>query len=364
MTHRGYTIKKIITAAVLLGAVAGGALASVPRAEAAGKTLYLFNWQDYIGKGLITKYEAHCGCTVVQTYYDSNSALAAKLKAGGDSQYDVIVPSSYYVPQLIHEGLIAKLDKAEIPNFRNLAAKFQNPSYDPNDNYTMPYQWGTTGIAYLKTKVSSLPESWAVLFDPKLNPDFPFVLMGGSGRDTMGAACAYLGYGFTCNNKAQWIKAAKLIEKTEKRKNFNGFVDGDPAMGQIKKGTIAIGMTFNGAVAECYDDKSCLNSAYLVPKQGSEIWVDTMAIPKNAPDPKLAYDFINFILSAKAGAELSNFNLYGSPNAASGPMLSDELKKPLSAPNAAQLKYLHFLPALAGPKLQTFNAIWTAVRQH
>jgi spermidine/putrescine transport system substrate-binding protein len=89
-----------------------------------------------------------------------------------------------------------------------------------------------------------------------------------------------------------------------------------------------------------------------------------MAIPKNAPDPKLAYDFINFILSAKAGAELSNFNLYGSPNAASGPMLSDELKKPLSAPNAAQLKYLHFLPALAGPKLQTFNAIWTAVRQH
>jgi spermidine/putrescine transport system substrate-binding protein len=364
MKYRSDIIKRIVGSVALIGSVIAGTMAMAPPAQAAGKTLYLFNWQDYIGKGLIKKYETHCGCTVVQTYYDSNSALAAKLKAGGDSQYDVIVPSSYYVPQLIHEGLIAKLDKKEIPNFRNLAAKFQNPSYDPNDEYTMPYQWGTTGIGYLKTKVTSLPESWAVLFDPKLNPSYPFALMGGSGRDTIGAACAYLGYGFTCNKKSEWIKAAKLIEKTEKRKNFTGFVDGDPAMGQIKKGTIAIGMTFNGAVAECYDDKSCLNSGYLLPKQGSEIWVDTMAIPKSAPDPKLAYDFINFILSAKAGAELSNYNLYGSPNAAAGPMLSDELKKPLIKPNAMQMKYLHFLPALAGTKLQTFNAIWTAVRQH
>ncbi|MDD2861576.1 MAG: spermidine/putrescine ABC transporter substrate-binding protein [Acidiphilium sp.] len=356
--------RKLTLAASMIAAALGGLMAMAPPAQAAGKTLYLFNWQDYIGKGLIKKYEAHCGCKVVQTYYDSNSALAAKLKAGGDSQFDVVVPSSYYVPQLIHEGLITKLNKAEIPNFRNLAAQFKNPTYDPHDDYSMPYQWGTTGIGYLKTKIASLPESWAVLFDPKLNPDYPFALMGGSGRDTMGAACAYLGYGFTCNKKSQWIKAAKLIEKTEKRKNFTGFVDGDPAMGQIKKGTIAIGMTFNGDVAECYDDKSCLNSGYLLPKQGTEIWVDTMAIPKHAPDPKLGYDFINFILSAKAGAELSNFNLYGSPNAAAGPMLSKELKTPLIKPTSAQMKYLHFLPPLAGTKLQTFNAIWTAVRQH
>ncbi|MDD4934743.1 MAG: spermidine/putrescine ABC transporter substrate-binding protein [Acidiphilium sp.] len=342
----------------------GGMIGMQPAAHAADKTLYLFNWQDYIGKGLIKKYEAHCGCTVVQTYYDSNSALAAKLKAGGDSQYDVVVPSSYYVPQLIHENLIRPLDKKDIPNFRYLIAKFKNPTYDQNDAHSMPYQWGTTGIGYQKTQIATLPESWAVLFDPKLNPTYPFALMGGSGRDTMGAACAYLGYRFTCNRKSEWIKAAKLIEKTEKRKNFTGFVDGDPTMGQIKKGTITIGMTFNGAVAECYDDKSCLNSAYLLPKQGTEIWVDTMAIPTHAPNPKLAYDFINFILSAKAGAELSNFNLYGSPNAASEPMLSSELKTPLIKPTSAQLKYLHFLPPLSGTKLQTFNAIWTAVRQH
>lgn len=357
-------LSRLMKAGAVAAMIGGLVAAAPPPAHAAGKTLYLFNWQDYIGKGLLKKYEAHCGCTVVQTYYDSNSALEAKLKAGGDSQYDVVVPSSYYVPQLIHEGLIRKLDKKDIPNFRNLAARFQNPTYDPHDAYSMPYQWGTTGIGYLKAKLSNPQESWGVLFDPKLNPSYPFVLMAGSGRDTIGAACAYLGYGFTCNKKSQWIKAAKLIEKTEKRKNFTGFVDGDPVMGQIKKGTVAIGMTFNGQVAECYDDKSCLNSGYLLPKQGTEIWVDTMAVPAHAPDPKLAYDFINFILSAKAGAELSNFNLYGSPNAASRPMLVKAMKEPLISPTSAQMKYLHFLPPLAGNKLQTFNAIWTAVRQH
>ena len=364
MKMRSATQRTPILTTIALAATLGVMMMAAPPAQAAGKTLYLFNWQAYIGKGLIKKYEKHCGCKVVQTYYDSNAALAAKLKAGGDSQFDVVVPSSYVVPQLVHEGLIAKLDMKDLPNFHNLAAKFQNPAYDPHDAHSIPYQWGTTGIGFLKTKIAKLPESWAVLFNPKLNPSYPFALMGGSGRDTIGAACAYLGYGFTCNQKSEWIKAAKLIERTEKRKNFTGFIDGDPAMGQIKKGTIAIGMTFNGAVAECYDDKSCLNSAYLLPKPGTEIWVDTMAVPAHAPDPKLAYDFINFILSAKAGAELSNYNLYGSPNAASTPMLSKELKTPLITPTKAQLKYLHFLPALAGAKLQTFNAIWTAVRQH
>ncbi|HEX7388566.1 MAG TPA: extracellular solute-binding protein, partial [Acidiphilium sp.] len=112
------------------------------------------------------------------------------------------------------------------------------------------------------------------------------------------------------------------------------------------------------------DDKSCANSVYLLPQEGSEIWVDTMAIPTHAPHPKLAYEFINFILSAKAGAELSNFNLYGSPNQAAEPLLGAEVKAPLVSPTPAQLKTLHFLPALAGAKLQEFNAIWTAVRQH
>ena len=274
------------------------------------------------------------------------------------------MPSSYYIPQLVHEGLIRALDKQQLPNFKNLMARFQDPTYDPHDTHSIPYQWGTTGIAYMKTKLPNLPDSWSVLFDPKVNPSYPFAIMGGSGRDAMGAACAYLGYGFSCNKKSQWIAAAKLIEKTVKRPNFTGFVDGDPAMKQIKAGVIALGMTFNGSVAQCYDDRSCTNADYIVPKEGTEMWVDTMAIPSHAPHPQLAYDFINFILSAKAGAELSNSNLYASPNAAAKPYFDKLLDTALITPTAEQSKRLHFLEPLAGRQLQEFNAIWTAVRQH
>ena len=350
-----------------LGAVLAGWLgvATIPPARAAdSNTLYLFNWQNYIPENMITEFEIDCGCKVVETDYDSNSAMEAKLKAGGSSQYDVVVPSSYYVPQLVHEGLIQKIDHAKLPHFKNLYPKFQNPSYDPNDQYSIPYQWGTTGIAYLKGKFKDPKHSWGVIFNPADNPSYPFALMGGSGRDTIGAACAYLGYTFDCTKKAQWIAAAKLVEQTMKRRNFTGFVDGDPAMGQIKRGVIAVGLTFNGSVATCFSDGSCNNSAYFLPRQGTEIWVDTMAIPSHSPNPKLAYEFIDFILRAHVGAELSNFNLYASPNKASQSALTSSLNDPLSKPTAAQMQRLTFIPPLAGAKLQEFNAIWTAVRQH
>lgn len=354
-------MKKVL-ARLVGGALAAVLLAGMP-AGAQARTLYLFNWQDYIPARLIKAFEVHCGCKVVQSYYDSNAALEAKLRVGGDAQYDVVVPSSYYIPQLVHEGLIRTLDKTQLPNFKNLMPRFQDPIYDPHDAHSIPYQWGTTGVAYMKAKLADLPDSWSVLFDPKVNPSYPFALMGGSGRDTMGAACAYLGYGFTCDKKSEWIAAAKLIQKTMRRPNFSGFVDGDPAIKQIKAGVIAIGMTFNGEVAQCYGDKSCTGVAYIVPKEGTEIWADTMAIPTHAPDPRLAYDFINFILSAKGGAELSNYNLYASPNAAAQPHLHKLLKTALVTPTAEQMRQLHVLQPLAGAKLQEFNAIWTAVRQ-
>ncbi|HET9148669.1 MAG TPA: spermidine/putrescine ABC transporter substrate-binding protein [Acetobacteraceae bacterium] len=357
-------VLKFLGMAAIAAMAAGFGLPGAPARAAQQQTLYLFNWQDYIPESMITEFEIDCGCAVVETDYDSNSAMEAKLKAGGDSQYDVVVPSSYYIPQLVHEGLIQKIDHAQIPNFKNLEPRFQNPGYDPGDQYSIPYQWGTTGIAYLKGRFKNPKHSWGILFNPAENPSYPFALMGGSGRDTIGAACAYLGYGFDCGKKSQWIAAAKLVQKTMRRKNFTGFVDGDPAMGQIKRGVIAVGMTFNGAVATCISDGSCNNSDYFIPAQGSEIWVDTMAIPAHAPNPKLAHEFINFILSASAGAELSNFNYYASPNAASQPKLAAALDTPLISPTPAQLKRLHFIPPLAGVKLQEFNAIWNAVRQH
>ncbi|MCB5944545.1 PotD/PotF family extracellular solute-binding protein [Acidocella sp. KAb 2-4] len=351
----------------LLSCLAVGALAlglgapQIARAET--PTLNLFIWSDYIDPALITKFEKQCNCKVVETDYESNAEMEAKLRAGGDAQYDVVVPSSYYVPELEDEGLIQPLDHGKLTNFSNLAARFQNPTYDPGDKYSIPYQWGTTGILYDPAKIKGNPDGWGLLFDPKENPNYPFVIPKGEGRDQIGAACAYLGYGFNCAEKSQWIAAAKLIEQTKKRPNFAGFVDETPTRDQEKSGLVAAGMAYNGDVGQCVADGSCTKLKFYLPKEGSEIWVDTMAIPAKAPHPELGLEFINFILDANNGADLSNFNQYASPNAASQKQLTGIMASDLINPSDAEMKNLVFLAPLRGAKYKLFNQIWTSVLQ-
>ena len=355
-------LKSLLLGAGCTAALTAASLMAPPPAQAE-PTLNLFNWSDYIPESMITEFELQCGCAVNETDYDSNSEMEAKLKAGGDSEFDVVVPSSYYVARLAAEGLIQPLDHSQIPNFKNLFPKFQNPSYDPGDKYSIPYQWGTTGIGYLKANIKNPPHSWGLIFNPRDNTSYPFTMMSGSGQDTIGAACAYLGYGFACTSESDWVAAAKLIKQTEARKNFSGFVDGTPERDQLKAGLNSIGMVFNGDIAESYADGTGLGINYFLPKQGTEIWVDTMAIPAHAPDPQLALEFINFVLNAYQGAELSNFNDYASPNQASEPQLASNLQAELITPTPADYKLQHFLPPLSGHQLQVFNAIWAAVKQ-
>lgn len=345
------------------GALALGLGATAQPAQAAQPTLNLFIWSDYITESIIDGFELQCGCTVVETDYESNAEMEAKLRAGGDSQYDVVVPSSYYVPELIDEGLLQPVDHSKLTNFGNLFAKFQNPSYDPNDQYSIPYQWGTTGIVYDPAKLANPGTGWDVLFDPKVNPNYPFVIPKGEGRDQIAAACAYLGYGFNCNQESQWLAAAKLIEQTKKRPNFAGFVDETPALSQVKSGLVAVSTAYNGDVAGCYSDGTCLKLKYYLPSQGTEIWVDTMAIPKGAPHPDLANEFINYILNADVGAALSTYNTYASPNQASQPQLSGILSSQLIVPNDDDMKHLTFLSPLRGAQFKLFNQIWTSVLQ-
>jgi spermidine/putrescine transport system substrate-binding protein len=349
--------------AFVAAVIAAAALAAPRPAAADTPTLNLFIWSSYITESIIDGFELQCGCKVVETDYDSNAEMAAKLKAGGDSQYDVVVPSSYYVPELVDEGLLQKLDHSQLSNFGNLYARFQNPDYDAGDIYSIPYQWGTTGIVYDPKKIPNPGDGWGVLYDPKINPNYPFVLPKGEGRDQIASACAYLGYGFNCSEESQWLAAAKLIEQTKARPNFAGFVDETPARDEMKSGLIAVSTAYNGDIATCYADGSCPTLKYYLPAEGSEIWVDTMAIPAHAPNPQLAIEFINYILGAHTGADLSNFNQYASPNQASQPYLTGILNAAIINPTPDQLKHLMFLAPLRGAQYKLFNQIWTQVLQ-
>ncbi|MEQ6887526.1 spermidine/putrescine ABC transporter substrate-binding protein [Halomonas sp. CS7] len=340
-----------------------GGLLLAGSAQAQENKLYLFNWTEYMDPEIIEAFEARYDVEVVQNYFNSLPEMFAKLNAGGVSQYDIIVPSNYYVPRLIQTGLVQKLDKSKLENLDNIMGQFQNPAYDPGAEYTAPYQWGTTGVVYNTETFPDAPKSWSLMFDPEVNPEHPFALMG-DGQVSMGGACAYLGHGYDCTDMNAWKEAARLLIETKGRGTFSGFTDGTPALQQLARGVTHVGLSYNGDYLffKEEDPDTFASLDFMIPDEGAEMWVDSMLIPAEAPNPDMAHKFIDFILEAEVGAQLSNYNYYASPNAAATPYLDEVLTKPPVQPSEADMERLRFTPSLEGEALQTFQQLWSEVQ--
>lgn len=349
--------------AILCSALSIAALGTTAVAADKQETLYLYNWADYMDPAIIKAFEDKYDVTVSNNIFNSNAELFAKLRAGGDSQYDVIVPTDYYIPRLINAGLIQPLDKDLIPNMANIMDRFIDPPFDEGNVYSAPYQWGTIGVVYNTRKLPDLPQSWGAIFDADANPDQPFSTLKGS-QVSLGAACAYLGAGYTCSDKSDLVKAAELIRTNKKRKNFIGFMDGTPTLTALARGNIALGVTYNGDYlnSKIEDPDAFADTAYFIPEEGGQLWLDTIAIPANAPHPELANKFINFILDAEIGAMLSNANRYATPNKAAVEHLDDALQNDTTVPDDAVMQRLHFMPALSGKDLQLVEQLWDEVQ--
>ncbi len=354
------TTRNPLVMALSLG---GLALAGPLQAQEEADKLYLFNWTQYMDPAIIEAFEARYDVEVVQNYFNSLPEMFAKLNAGGASQYDIVVPSNYYVPRLIETGLVQPLDTSRLDHLGNVMAQFQDPSYDPGGRYSVPYQWGTTGIVYNTETFPDAPKSWSLMFDPAVNGEYPFALIG-DGQVTMGGACAYLGHGYDCTGLDAWREAARLMIETKGRDTFSGFTDGTPALQQLSRGVIHAGMSFNGDYFYQKDEnpEAFEDLAFMIPKEGAEMWVDAMMIPAEAPHPELAHRFIDFILEAEVGAQLSNYNYYASPNAAATPYLDEVLTQPPIMPSEADRERLRFIPTLSGESLQTFQQLWSEVQ--
>lgn len=352
MTINKTALALYVGAALLAGSV-----------QAQENKLYLFNWTEYMDPEIIEAFEEKYDVEVVQNYFNSLPEMLSKLQAGGVSQYDIIVPSNYYVPRLIETGLVQKLDKAKLPNFANVMEQFQDPVFDPGAEYTAPYQWGTTGVVYNTETFPDAPKSWSLLFDPEVNPDHPFALMG-DGQVSLGGACAYLGHGYDCTDPEGWKEAARLLIETKGRDTFSGFTDGTPALQQLARGVTHIGLSYNGDYLFFKDEdpESFETLDFMIPDEGAEMWVDSMMITSEAPNADMAHKFIDFILDAEVGAQLSNYNYYASPNAAAEPYLDEVLTVPPVQPSEDDMARLRFTPSLEGESLQIFQQLWSEVQ--
>ncbi len=264
----------------------------------------VYNWGEYIDPDLITEFEKETGYHVVYEVFDSNEAMYTKIKsnAGG---YDVIVPSEYMLEKMKQEDLLIPLDHQQIPNFKNVDNNYLNPTFDPNNVYSAPYFWGTVGIIYNETKTDLTFNSWNDLWDESLSNQ---VFLVDGAREIIGMALNSLGY--SVNTKDAESLQAALNKLYTLKPNVKAII-GDEILTLMPAGEATAAVTWSGSAADMMSENSDLN--YSIPKEGSNIWVDSMAIPKTSDNINGANAFINFMLKPSSMAKNAEYVGYSTP---------------------------------------------------
>jgi len=324
----------------------GGADAGSAAACAPGETdgpLAIYNWTEYMDPELKDAFAAEFGVEVTEDNYDSNEAMQPIVSAGG-SGFDFIVPSDYMVSIMIDSGDLQPLNKDAIPNIGNLLPEFASGlPFDPDATYTAPYQWGTTGLGVdLSITGEDVPQSWGLIFDPELAAEYnlegSYATLLNDPRETMGAALKYLGYSLNTTSEAELDEAKKLVQDAVDRV---AAYDSDQYDELLVTGDSQVAHGYSGNFIVQFDGAEG-NYTYFVPDEGGTRWVDNMAIPKDAPHPCTAHTFINFLLDAERGAQLTNWNFYASPNGASTEFIDPEvLEDPIVYPtDTSKLEFI------------------------
>ncbi len=310
------------------------AVAAMGSQAAEEKVLNIYNWNDYIAKDTIAKFEKETGIKVKYDLYDSNETLQAKLLTG-KAGYDLVVPSIEFAGKQIQSGVHQKLNKALLTNYGNLNKTILEKvaAADPGNEYLVPYMWGTTALAINVDKVNKalggkLPDdAWDLLFNPEYTSKLKSC--GISYMDTPSDAYAmvniYLGKGANDYSEATLTAANDQLKKV--RKDIRVF--NSSPIDLMANGDLCVAMMFNGdaymAHNRAVEAKNKQNVQYLLPKKGTILWVDNMAIPKSAKHPENAQKFINFILKPEIVAEISNEVFYANPNTKATPFVKKEI---------------------------------------
>lgn len=321
---------------------------------AAVRQLNIYCWSAYISPRVIRGFEDEFHCKVNYDLYDSNEALLAKLQ-GGNTNYDIVVPSDYMVGILIQQGLLAKLDKDKLPNaWANVDPRFLNLSFDPPNDYSVPYAWGTTGLAYRTDLVKENVDSWSVMFDPRYAGH---ILLLDDTREVFGMALKKLGYSLNSTNPDE-IRQARdlLIQQKPLVKGYNS--------SNFEQDLIAadawIAQAYNGNMTFALRDEPRIK--YVIPKEGCTISVDSACVPRTAPHKDLATAFINYFHRPEVAAAFINDCGFNSPNRFAARNVEPWiLSESAIFPDPASLTQCEFMRDV-GPVIALFDRYWTELK--
>lgn len=341
----------------LKGTAAFAGLSFLPRGSMAEeeKKLNFYNWDTYIGENTLAEFQQATGIETKLDIFADTSELFAKLK-GGNPGYDVIVPAGEWIERMVGANMLMPLDHAKIPNIANIDPVFQDAPFDKGRKYSLPYMWGTVGIGYRVSAVKETPNSWGYVFDKDTYAGKISLL--GDARNVIGAALKYLGHSLNSVDPAEIKKAEELV--IAHKKNIKVFAP-DNGQDLLASGEVVLAQEWNGDILQVMGEDKDLN--YVVPKEGSQVWQDTLAIAAGAPHPENAHAFINFLLDAEAGKEIAEFIQYATPNAAAKKLTSpDYQNNPAIFPDADTLSRCE-APAYLGEEGQKlFEEAWTRIQ--
>lgn len=272
----------------------------------AGTTLTVFNWYDFIDPAVIEMFEEETGIKVSYVNFTTNEEMYTKLEAVTGT-YDVIFPSEYMIERMLKNDMLETLNLDNIPNLANVLENLKDPSYDPGNAHSVPYMWGTLGILYNTEMVSEPVDSWGVLFDEQYKGN---IFMMNSLRDTIGLALKYKGYSMNTRNADELKAVGEILVQQKKDGLVSGYIL-DEAKDKMVSGEAAMAIVYSGDALYAMDKNASL--AYCVPKEGSNIWVDGMCIPKGSKNKAAAECFINFMCRDDIAAMNMEYIRYSSP---------------------------------------------------
>nr|WP_189672483.1 polyamine ABC transporter substrate-binding protein [Pseudomonas sp. SWRI154] len=338
----------------------------------AASTVHIYNWSDYIGESTLADFEKATGIKPVYDVFDSNETLEGKLLAGRTG-YDVVVPSNHFLGKQIKAGAFQKLDKAQLPNYANLdpALLKRLDKNDPGNQYAVPYLWGTNGIGYNVEKVKAVLgvekiDSWAMLFEPENIKKLSScgVSFLDSGDEMIPAMLNYLGLDPNSQNPDDYKKAEAQLLKI---RPYVTYFNSSKYISDLANGEICVAAGFSGDIFQARERASeagkGVDIAYVIPKEGGNLWFDMLAIPRDATNVKEAHAFINYLLKPEVIAQVSDYVGYANPNPKAGEMMNQEVRTDEAVyPPQAVVDKLYVNSELP-PKIQRLmTRSWTKVK--
>jgi putrescine transport system substrate-binding protein len=331
---------------------AAGAAAPVSGNRVNERLLNVYNWSDYIDDRTIPLFQAQANLRVNYDVFSSNEDLLAKMRAGPTS-YDIIVPTNNFIPTYLNLGLIEPLRQDLIPNLTNLDREFVDTDYDPGNRYTVPYQWGTTGIGFNRLRAGEGVSSWSVVFQPSAAMGGHVTLLR-EVTDLIGCALIYLGRSPNSIKDSDLNDVVKLVRSIKPR--LKGFTT-DTYIDELAANETWAAQGWSGDVFQAQDQNQ--DVSYTIPQEGSLRFVEVMAVPKGAPHPANAARFMNYVLHPKVQARVSKYVSYGTPVSLSKPLLPSQQTSDPSIYPPASTKLS--IVTLTVPKLQKWQAAYDEI---